>query len=105
MSRRARLLAAAKADLVEIALWIGAEAQDVGTAKRFIGRLRAYCDELASLPGTLGRARDDLGPDLRSAAWRGYAIVFRYEGGRLQVVRIIQGQRDLPAQFPPTPES
>lgn len=82
MSARARLLPAALADLTDIAAWIATEAQSQRVALAFIARLRQRCDDIAALPGTLGRQRDDLAPDLRSLAWRDYVILFRYAGGR-----------------------
>jgi plasmid stabilization system protein ParE len=57
-----------------------------------------------NLPGTLGRARDDLAPGLRSLAWRDYVILFRYVAGGVQVVRLLHGARDLPTLFTPGSE-
>jgi plasmid stabilization system protein ParE len=61
--------------------------------------------------GTLDRlraARPDLGPspggEIRSVAMQGYVILFRYLPDRLQIIRILHGQRDLPATVrPPEP--
>ena len=102
--RRAKLLAAANRDLLDIFEWIAQQAQDVATAERFVARLRDRCDEIASLPGTLGREREDLGPDLRSFAWRSYVIVFRYAAGAIEIIRILHGMRDLPHAVPPDSE-
>jgi plasmid stabilization system protein ParE len=47
------------------------------------------------LPGTLGRARPELRPNIRSFAFRGYVIFFRYEGERLEVINVLEGHRDV----------
>ncbi len=105
MTRRARLLPAALSDLTTIAAWIATDAQSQRVALAFIARLRQRCDEIAGLPGTLGRPRDDLGRDIRSLAWRDYVILFRYLEGRVRVIRIIHGQRDLPRIVNPSPDA
>lgn len=57
------------------------------------------CAKLAALPGVLGRARPELRPDIRSFAFRGYVIFFRYRGDRLEVVSVLEGHRDIDAHF------
>jgi plasmid stabilization system protein ParE len=47
----------------------------------------------------MGRGRRDLGQDFRSTSRGNYLIIFRYEGARFVVVRIMEGHRDLPAQL------
>lgn len=95
--RSARFLRAAVEDLAEIRRFIIRESRSIAVAQGFTAVLRARCDHLASLPGTLGRARDDLAPGLRSVAHRDYVILFRYTDVGVQVIRILHGQRDLPA--------
>lgn len=102
MRPRVRLLPGALADLTDIAAWIATEAQSQRVALAFIARLRQRCDEIAGLPGTLGRSRDDLGRDIRPLAWRDYVILFRYAGERVQD---IHGQRDLPRIVSPIPDA
>lgn len=70
-------------------------------ARRFGGLIQDQCRELASLPGTLGRPRDDLGPGLRSTVVRNYVVLFRYEHGVMRIVRVVEGHRDFPALFDP----
>lgn len=53
----------------------------------------------ASLPGTLGRPRPDIMPDLRSFPYKGYMIFFRYRGNVMQVVKIAGASQDLPRLF------
>jgi plasmid stabilization system protein ParE len=69
--------------------------------RRFVGELRQKCRTLADLPGTLGRARPELRPDIRSSAFKGYVIFFRYVDERFEVVNIIEGHRDIDELFSP----
>jgi len=58
---------------------------------------------LASLPGTLGQARPELRPDIRSTPFSGYVIFFRYEGDDFEVVNVLEGHRDVDAYFEAAP--
>jgi toxin ParE1/3/4 len=76
----------------------------VSVAQRFVRELRDYCHHLAALPGTLGRARPELRPDLRSMPYKNYVIFFRYVDDRyvddrFEVVNILEGHRDIIAYF------
>jgi toxin ParE1/3/4 len=51
------------------------------------------------VPGTLGRSRPELRPDLRSFAFKGYVIFFRYRGDRFEVVNVLEGHRDAITYF------
>ena len=75
----------------------------MAVAAGFVGRLRQQCKKLALLPGTLGRARPELGQGLRSFAIRGYIIFFRYEANTLVVINIVEGHRDMHALFTDDP--
>jgi plasmid stabilization system protein ParE len=61
--------------------------------------LRQQCRKLASLPGTLGRGRAELRPDIRSFALKGYVIFFRYDGDVFEVVNVLEGHRDIVTYF------
>ncbi len=65
----------------------------------FVNRMRQQCGKLAALPGTLGRARPELRPDIRSFPFRGYVIFFRYGTETFEVVNILEGHRDFPGLF------
>jgi plasmid stabilization system protein ParE len=54
---------------------------------------------MGSLPGTLGRARPDLHPDIRAAPYKNYMIFFRYIGDTVEIVNVIEGHRDIKALF------
>jgi toxin ParE1/3/4 len=97
--RRATFLAAVQADFVRILTAIARGSGSVAVAQRFVRELRAYCHRLAALPGTLGRARPEVRPDLRSVPYKNYVIFFRYVEGRFEVVNILEGQRDILAYF------
>ena len=97
--RRLRYLASARRDLVSILEYIARESGSVGLAERFVGRLRAQCARLANLPGTLGRARPELHPDIRSLPCEGYVIFFRYGEAEVEIVDILDGHRDIDAFF------
>lgn len=97
--RRLVLLDTAIEDLASILGYIARESGDRAVARQFVNRLQQQCHKLATLPGTLGRARPVLRPDIRSFAFRGYVIFFRYAGERFEVVNVLEGHRDLDAHF------
>jgi toxin ParE1/3/4 len=90
---------AAKQDLLGILDYIAAESGDVAVGLHFTTQLRQQCSKLADLPGTLGRARPELRPDVRSFAFKGYVIFFRYAPGVLEVVNILEGHQDIESHF------
>ena len=94
---RLKMLPSAKADLVNILEYITRESGNLIIGRRFVGALRQQCRELAALPGTLGRARPELRPDIRSFPFKGYLILFRYVGDTFEVINIIEGHRDIEA--------
>jgi toxin ParE1/3/4 len=102
--RRAIFLASVQGDLARILRYIARMSGSVSVAQRFVGELRAYCHRLAALPGTLGRARPEIRPDLRSVPHKSYVIFFRYVGDRFEVVNILEGHRDIIAYFDDEPE-
>jgi len=97
--RRLVYLDSANRDLAAIQDYITRQSRSLAVGSGFVGVLRLQCQKLARLPGTLGRTRPDLGADLRSFAYKGYVIFFRYEDGILQVVAVLEGHRDIVAHF------
>lgn len=85
---------AAKRDIADITRYIARESANLATAMTFTDALDNHCRKLARLPGTLGRARPELRPDIRSTPYRGYVIFFRYAADRLEIVNILEGHRD-----------
>jgi toxin ParE1/3/4 len=97
--RRAIFLASVQNDLVRILSYIAEQSGSLSVAQRFVRQLRDYCHKLASLPGTMGRARPEIRPDLRSVPYKSYVIFFRYVDDRFEVVNILEGHRDIIAYF------
>jgi len=89
----------AQADFVAIALYVVAESGSRAVADAFIDQLNDRCLHLASLPGTLGTARPELRPDVRSMAHKDYVIFFRYVEEEVEIVNVVRGQRDLKRLF------
>ena len=97
---RLRFSAGAKRDLESIAIYIAEQSGHRKVAARFVRQLRQKCAELAAAPIIMGRLRKELGPDLRSHPHKAYVIFFRYVGGVLEIVNVIEGHRDIPGLFP-----
>jgi plasmid stabilization system protein ParE len=97
--RRLILSDGALRDLTEIGRYLTRKSGDAQTGRRVTRALRDQCVRFASLPGTLGRARPDLRPELRSFPFKGYIIFFRYRGDVMEVVKIAGGRQDLPRLF------
>lgn len=97
--RRLVLLESVRGDLLHILDHVADASGSVALAMDFVGRLRRRCRDLADLPGTLGRPRTELRPDLRSIVFRGYVIFFRYVEDRVEVVNIVEGHRDIDTHF------
>jgi plasmid stabilization system protein ParE len=96
---RLRFTAGARADLGAIAAYIAEQSGSRIVAERFTRELRRKCADLAAAPIRMGRARNELRPDLRSHPHKSYVIFFRYVGDVLEVVNVIEGHRDIPALF------
>jgi plasmid stabilization system protein ParE len=94
-----RYLGSARLDLAQIQAYITRESGNPATGRGFARQLRLKCVRLAGLPGKMGRARDELDTAIRSMAFRGYVIFFRYVGDEFQVVSILEGHRDVAKHF------
>ena len=101
--RRLIITDQAIADLTEISGYIADTSGNRTTAERFAEALLHRCEKLAALPGTLGRARPELRPDVRSIAHKSYVIFFRYSDDRVEIVSILNGLRDIDALFDDQP--
>ena len=93
---RYRFSADANADLEEIAFYI-LELNPVA-AKRFLEAIEQACELLATHP-LLGRARPELGEDVRSIPVGNYLIFYVPAAEGINVARIIYGGRDLPTAW------
>ncbi|TPE47896.1 type II toxin-antitoxin system RelE/ParE family toxin [Amaricoccus solimangrovi] len=92
-------LAAAQRDPLAILDYIIRESGSLAVGGAFVDRLQAHCEKLASLPGTMGRARPELLPDIRSSAYGSYVIFFRYRDEALEIVNVLEGHRDIESMF------
>ncbi len=97
--RRLILTHAAIEDLASIMDYLTRESGGLRTGKTVTDKLVAQCKRLAELPGTLGRPRPELLPDLRSFPAGSYIIFFRYLPAAFEVVHILHARRDIPAVF------
>lgn len=91
--------AAAKNDLDSIATYVADRSGSRAVAERFARELRAKCRDLAAAPIQMGRSRAELGAGLRSPSHKNYVIFFRYVGGVLEIINILEGHRDIDAFF------
>ena len=93
---RYRFSADANADLEKISLYIF-ELNPVA-AHRFLEAIEQTCELLATHP-LLGRARPELGEDVRSIPVGNYLILYVPAAEGINVARIIYGGRDLPTAW------
>jgi plasmid stabilization system protein ParE len=93
------LLDTAIDDFVSILQHIARESGNRAVARQFVDRLWDQCARLAALRGTLGRPRPELGTDLRSFAFKGYVIFFRYTADSFEVIKVAEGHQDIDAYF------
>jgi toxin ParE1/3/4 len=102
--RKLVYLASARRDFADILDYITRESGSLATGQGFVALLRQQCRKLSALPGTLGRARPELLPEIRSFAFRSYVIFFRYAEDRFEVVNVLEGHRDIDGYFHSGPE-
>jgi plasmid stabilization system protein ParE len=99
LKRPTRFLTSAETDFVTIAWHIAVESNSAETGLEFVALLRRRCEYIATLSGTLGTARDELFPGLRSFPYRGYVVFFRYTAEAFEVVNVLHGRRDFRNHF------
>jgi toxin ParE1/3/4 len=87
---------AADSDLLDIALYIGRD--DPEASDRFIDQLAEKFELLATQP-QMGRARPELGPDIRSFPLGNYVVFYVEIADGIDVVRVLSGARDIEALF------
>lgn len=67
-------------------------------ALRFINLLEKKCESLAKTPA-MGRHREELAPGLHSLPVKKYVIFYRQNKGRVEIIRMLHGARDIIALF------
>jgi toxin ParE1/3/4 len=101
--RRLIYRTSAREDLGEILGYITRETRDRKVGAAFVAKLRAQCEKLSQFDATLGTARPELLPDIRSTPYQNYVIYFRYLGDRVEIVNILSASRDADALFSDAP--
>ena len=84
----------ADADLFEI--WDFLATDSLAAADRFVEELSQRANLLAATP-LIGRARPELGSQIRSFPVGNYAIYYRPTEGGIEVARVLSSFRDLEA--------
>jgi toxin ParE1/3/4 len=87
----------AQADITEIWGFIAEDSE--ARADAFIDRLDQSISSLAINP-LMGRARDELSPNLRSFPFGRYVIFYLALPDGIEIVRVLHGARDLGTFFP-----
>jgi plasmid stabilization system protein ParE len=87
----------ARVDLRRIRRWV---AKDSGAkrADELVDRILAVCGVFATQP-LAGQVHPDLGPAIRSCMTGSYLIFYRPRGATIEIIRVIDGRRDLPAAW------
>jgi toxin ParE1/3/4 len=90
----------AKADLSDV--WLAVAARDERIADRVLDTLYERCVQLSEHP-ELGPSRPDIAAEVRSLLSERWLILYRVLPEQVQVVRIVDGARDL-SRVPLPPE-
>ena len=88
-----RVSARARTDLDEIWLYIAQDNPEA--ADKYIRAIVSRFPMIASMP-QMGRERPDLSPGLRSFVVGHHVIFYRLFEDHLEIVRVLDGVRDLP---------
>jgi toxin ParE1/3/4 len=96
--RAYRLSGRADRSLEQIANYISEQSAETELGIAFTARLRAQCEKLATLPGTIGRPRPDLGFGVRSFIHGSYSIIFRYGPDTIDILDVVHVRRDRAAR-------
>ena len=94
--KRYRLTALAQADIDSAWFYIAKDRPSA--ADRFVERLRRHFELLAENP-LVGEGREDLGDSVRQSTVGNYVVLYRSADGRVQIVRVVHGARDVFAEF------
>ncbi len=83
-----------QAEIDVTSIWQFIAEDNLKAADGLIDRIEAAFDMLAQTP-MAGRAREDLGSNLRSFPVRGYVIFYVPVSDGIEVVRVMSGRRDI----------
>jgi toxin ParE1/3/4 len=87
----------ARADLEEIWTYYAGVAGRQ-TADNIVRKIAGTCIVISDHP-LAGRARDELRPGVRSLAVRPHVVFYRVVNGMPEIVRVLDGRRDIDAIF------
>jgi toxin ParE1/3/4 len=87
----------AQQDLIDIWFYLARE-MSADTADRVLRDIGGASERLEAWPPS-GRRREDLLPGLRSVAVRPNAVFYRLADDRIEIVRVLDGRRDIDAIF------
>lgn len=79
-------------------IWFYIAQDNLGRADRFVDSIVVKCEAISESP-YMGRARPELGSGVRSLPHEEYLIYYRISGGRIDVLRVIHGARDVGANW------
>lgn len=79
-------------DLIDI--WKNVAAESPPIADQCLDRIEARCKQLAAFP-ELGPERSDIAPDARMLVVERWIAIYRLVEQGVQIVRIVDGARDL----------
>lgn len=82
----------ARRDLLDI--WSFIAADNIAAADALIDRIGETATLIAENP-ELGRARSELGPDIRSFPIGSYLIFYRSRPAEIEIIRILNGYLDI----------
>lgn len=83
--------------MFEISLYLARQGS-IETAERFVDAVRKQFARLAGHP-SMGRAREELAPSLRSIPEGKYVIFYRSISEGILVIRVLHGSRDARRVF------
>lgn len=94
---KVRISETAEADELEI--WTTIALDNLAAADRITDRLYAARAHLAQFP-EIGQRRDDLRPGVRHWVIAPYVMLYRIEGDTVEILRVVDGRRELRVLFP-----
>jgi len=90
----ARVTRAAVVDSDLLEIWLYIAEDNPRAADELLDRIDTACRTLARSPRA-GRARPELGQDVRSHAVGRYVVYYRKAKGGIQLIRVLSGYRDV----------
>jgi toxin ParE1/3/4 len=88
----------AEADLIEI--WTYAAQDSLIRADKLLDEIAEKSQTLAQSP-LIGKARDELGPKIRSFPIGNYVLFYQPIEDGIEIIRVLHGARDIEALFNP----